>query len=268
MSPTFHRLSPFVGVEIRGLDPRAPDDAGRRVVRDALAAHHLVLIRGYELDEEQQVRLSEAVGSVSSRGGKGYAKAGRRASHVSNMHDDGVFRDGELSFHADLSFLEHLLSARSLYALVLPSTGGDTMFSNVGVAYDELPAATKARIAGRSARHAITYERDGVAYVDEFVRPLVEPHPDTGRPVLTASRAVTKEILGMERAEFRPLLKELWAHIEDPRYVYRHRWQLRDYVLWDNVALQHARTHFDPGEKRALRAVSIDSPRIAQLTAA
>ncbi len=72
----------------------------------------------------------------------------------------------------------------------------------------------------------------------------------------------------MERAEFRPLLKELWAHIEDPRYVYRHRWQLRDYVLWDNVALQHARTHFDPGEKRALRAVSIDSPRIAQLTAA
>jgi taurine dioxygenase len=265
---TLEKLSPFVGVEIRGLDPRVLDAGARKVVHDALEAHHLVLIRGYELDEDQQVRLSETAGVVSSRGGKGYAKPGRKFSHVSNIHDDGVFRDGELSFHSDLTFLDHPLSARALYAMVLPKEGGDTLFSNVGVAYDELPAGTKRRIAGLSARHAIAYERNGVAYVDEHVRPLVEPHPGSGRPILTASRAVTKEIVGMERAEFRPLLKELWAHIENPRYIYRHRWQLHDYVLWDNVALQHARTPFDPSEKRALRAVSIDSPRVARLTAA
>jgi alpha-ketoglutarate-dependent taurine dioxygenase len=74
--------------------------------------------------------------------------------------------------------------------MVLPKEGGDTLFSNVGAAYDELPEATKARIAGLKARHAINYERDGVAYVDEFVRPLVELHRH--RPSgPTASCAVT-----------------------------------------------------------------------------
>jgi alpha-ketoglutarate-dependent taurine dioxygenase len=261
-------LSPQVGVELRGLDPRAVDGAVTTLVRDALKAHHLILIRGVALSEDEQVQLSESVGRVSSRGGKGYAKAGRKVSHVSNMHDDGVFRDGELSFHSDLSFLEHLLTARSLHALVLPSWGGDTLFANVGAAYDELPEPMKERIAGLRARHAITYERDGISYVDEFVRPLVERHPESGRPILSASRAVTKEILGMERAEFRPLLKELWAHIENPRFIYRHQWRVHDFILWDNIALQHARTTFDPAEKRALRAVSIDSQKIAESVAA
>jgi taurine dioxygenase len=269
MPLTTTRLSPSVGAEIQGIDPRRLlSDAEAAFFRNMLRTYHLVLIRGCDLDEEQQVRLSELVGSVSARGGKGYAKAGRKFSHVSNMHDDGVFRDGELSFHSDLTFLEHPLSARSLYSLVLPSTGGDTLFSNVGVAYDELPDAMKKRIEGLQARHAITYERNGETFVDEFVRPLVQPHPEDGHLVLTASRAVTKEIIGMERSEFRPLLKELWTHIENPRYIYRHQWQLRDYILWDNVALQHARTMFDPAEKRALRAVSIDSPQVAALTAA
>ena len=152
-TPSVHPLSPFVGVEVRDFDPRTLDDAKRRFVRDTLRAHHLILIRGVDLDEDAQVRLCESVGSVSSRGGKGYAKPGRKFSHVSNMHDDGVFRDGELSFHSDLTFLEHPLSARALYAMVLPKEGGDTLFSNVGAAYDELPEATKARIAGLKARH-------------------------------------------------------------------------------------------------------------------
>ena len=60
----------------------------------------------------------------------------------------------------------------------------------------------------------------------------------------------------MERAVFRPLLKALWAHMEQARFIYRHQWQLADTLFWDNIAVQHARTPFDPKEKRALRAVS------------
>ena len=70
-------------------------------------------------------------------------------------------------------------------------------------------------------------------------------------------------MLGLERSEFRPLLKQLWAHMEQPRYVYRHTWRLGDTLFWDNIAVQHARTPFDPQEKRALRAVSVDDHAIA-----
>ena len=78
---------------------------------------------------------------------------------------------------------------------------------------------------------------------------------------------MTKEVVGLEREAYRPLLKALWAHMEQPRYVYRHRWQLHDCLFWDNIALQHARTPFDPKEKRALRAVSIDDPAVAAIWA-
>jgi len=90
------------------------------------------------------------------------------------------------------------------------------------------------------------------------VRAIIDTHPYTGRRFISASRAVTKEVIGMERAEFRPLLKALWAHMERPEYVYRHVWSVGDTLLWDNIATQHARTPFDASEKRALRAVSVD----------
>lgn len=51
--------------------------------------------------------------------------------------------------------------------------------------------------------------------------------------------------------------------MEQPKYVYRHSWQQGDTLFWDNVAVQHARTPFDPKEERALRAVSVDDPEIA-----
>lgn len=252
-------LSPVLGVEILDFDPRRPiDEATRDAILDAYDRHHVILVRGSELSEDDQLRFARLFGVASSRGGKGYARPDRTLSYVSNVHEDGVFRDGELSFHSDLTFLEHPLKARCLHALTLPSEGGETLFSNVMLAYETLPSDLKKKISVLKARHAIKYVKDGVEYVDEFVRPMVEPHPVNGRPVLMVSRAVTKEIIGMERPEFRQLLKELWAHIEKPAFVYRHTWKLYDFILWDNIALQHARTAFDPAQKRTLRAVSID----------
>ena len=262
-------ITDILGVELLGYDASVePDEEVATAVRNAFARHHLILIRGQEFSEEEQVRLCQLVGRISSRGGKGYAKPNRLSSFVSNVHDDGVFREGELSFHSDLTFLEHPLKGRSLHALMLPSKGGDTLFANVELAYERLPDALKERIAGLKARHAVKYEKNGETYLDEFVRPMVDRHPENGRPVLMISRAVTKDIIGMERPEFRPLLKEVWAHIEKPEFVYRHCWRPHDLILWDNISLQHARTHFDPTEKRALRAVSIDSEEVARRTAA
>ena len=113
------------------------------------------------------------------------------------------------------------------------------------------------------ARFAAVYDFGDRQETVEVVRPLVGTHPQTGRRFIAASRAVTKEVIGMQRAEFRPLLKLIWAHMEQSKYIYRHQWQLADTLFWDNIAVQHARTPFDPKEKRALRAVSIDDPAIA-----
>jgi taurine dioxygenase len=266
--PLNHRpLSDYVGAEILDFDPRNDiDAAAARELQTALLQHRVLLFRGKPLTEEQQVRLTQVAGVLTYRGYGNYTDPGKQSSLVSNAHKEGLFGDGELSFHSDLSFTPHILKARSLHALILPShaeAGGETLFSDVQAAYDELDPELKAKVEPLQARFAASYDFGDRQETVDFVRPLIGTHPQTGRRFIAASRAVTKEVIGMERSEFRPLLKALWAHMEQPKYVYRHRWQLGDTLFWDNIAVQHARTPFDPKEKRALRAVSVDDPAIA-----
>ncbi|HYF19649.1 MAG TPA: TauD/TfdA family dioxygenase [Ramlibacter sp.] len=260
-------LHDLLGAEVLDFDPReAFDDLRRRELLAALREHRVLLFRGTPVTEEQQVRLTQVAGVLTFRGYGNYVDPGKQSSLVSNAHEGGLFGNGELSFHSDLSFTPHILTARSLHALLLPSdpaAGGQTLFSDVQTAYEELDPELKARVEPLKARFAATYDFGDRQETVEFVRALIDTHPHTGRRFIAASRAVTKEVIGLERAEFRPLLKQLWAHMEQPRYVYRHTWQLGDTLFWDNVAVQHARTPFDPNEKRALRAVSVDDPAFA-----
>ena len=263
----FRPLHPLVGAEVTGFDPRQPfDEATRAGLMEGMRRHRVLLLRGIPLSEDEQVRLTQAAGVLTYRGYGNYTDPDMKSSLVSNAHEGGQFGSGELSFHSDLSFTPHILKARSLHALMLPSrpeAGGETLFSDVQAAFDELDPALKARVEPLQARFAAVYTFGERQETVEFVRPLIGTHPQTGRRFIAASRAVTKEVIGMERAEFRPLLKELWAHIEQPRFIYRHTWRLADTLFWDNIAVQHARTPFDPNEKRALRAVSVDDPAIA-----
>lgn len=270
MTISFHPLSPVLGAEVRGFDPRRQEysPAEVRTLQEGLAQYRVLSFRGFDMDIDDQIRVSEAAAAarLTFRGGIIYSDPNEKATFVSNVHKDGLFGNGELSFHSDLSFTEHILKARSLYSLILPSaaeTGGETLFSDVTLACEELEPRLRSRAEGLSARFEAIYPYPEGPLVVDHVRPLIGRHPATGKPFIAASRAVTKEVIGMERSEFRPLLKEIWAHMERPEYIYRHRWQLNELVLWDNIAVQHARTPFDPKEKRALRAVSLDEPAIA-----
>lgn len=271
MGMTFRPLHGSFGVEVQGFDPRLPfDGATADALYRALLEHRLLLFRDAPLDEAQQARLSTVAGVLTFRGAGFYSDPSKKSSLVSNVHADGLFGDGELSFHSDLSFTPTILKARSLHALLLPvspDAGGQTLFCDVQAAYDELPAELKERASGLQARFAATYDYGDRQETLDFVRPLIDTHPVTGRRFIAASRAVTKEVIGMPRETFRPLLKAIWAHMEQPRYVYRHDWRPGDTLFWDNVGTQHARTAFDPKERRALRAVSVDEPWVAEQAA-
>jgi alpha-ketoglutarate-dependent taurine dioxygenase len=152
----------------------------------------------------------------------------------------------------------------------VPSKGGETIFANAALAHQRLPAKLKQRVATLQGRHVWSYSESGDARPDpaafnaqtrHWIHPLVWPHPDTGEQVLLASKMFTDSIVGLPRAESDALLEEIFAHIEDPAVEYKHKWEVGDYLLWDNRILQHARAPFDPKEKRALLRVPIvDSP--------
>ncbi|NBT69042.1 MAG: TauD/TfdA family dioxygenase [Betaproteobacteria bacterium] len=256
------------GAQITELNlKQAFDEETKKQLYEALIKYKVLLFRGVELSEIEQVRLSTIAGDVAYRGSGNYSDPNKLSSLVSNAHPDGLFGNGELSFHSDLSFTPHILKARSLHGLIIPNDseiGGETLFSDVALAYEELDPKLKEDVETLQARFSATYTYpNGESITLDHTRPLIDTHPYTGQRFISASRAVTKEVLGMQREQFRPLLKALWSHIENPRYVYRHQWRTYDTLLWDNIATQHARTPFDSNVKRALRAVSIDDRSIS-----
>ncbi len=160
-------------------------------------------------------------------------------------------------WHSDLSFKPETAMITMLQSVALPSRGGDTEFANLHAAHDALPEATRRCIGGLRAVHSISKlrnpravisgRRDGAAefYARQDVEfppashPIVRTHPETGRKLLYLSPRFTIGIEGMDDAAAQPLLDALFAHQLRPEFLYRHRWQPGDLVMWDNRAVNH-----------------------------
>lgn len=272
MALEFRPLSPAVGAQVLGFDPARPyADTTVRELRDAFLQYHLLLVRGIEIAEEDEIRFSELFGPVSRKGDN--MKHGRKVMRISNVHKDGAFPTGELLFHSDHVFFQWPLKAIALYGEQVPSAGGDTLFSNAAAAWDLLPATLKERVRNLQAVNVYDYKvnagdrRFDPATVSpdapQHVHPIAWKHPDTGRTVLFVNPLMTASVVGMDPDESAALLQELFTYIQDPAVVYRHKWQLHDLVFWDNRILQHARTNFDPAQKRVLRRVPVAENELA-----
>lgn len=260
------RISPMLGAELVGFDLSAPYDAATvAALKKAFLDHHLLLVRGQECSTEDEVRLAELFGPVSKMGE--HMKHGGKTMNISNAHKDGALPNGELLFHSDQVYFKYPLKAIALYGVEVPSRGGETLFANAALAWDNLPPKLKERVQHLTAENVYDYgpnrgdqrvDRNSVS--ESAVRAqhaVAWPHPDTGRLVLLVNRMMTTRILGMSGEESDALLEELFPYIEDPKVIYRHAWRRHDLVFWDNRILQHARTDFDPSEKRVLRRVPI-----------
>jgi taurine dioxygenase len=197
---------------------------------------------------------------------------------LSNVVKDGQptgLADAGTYFHTDYSYLEVPARCTMLYSLVVPKTGGDTLFANQYAAYDELPAPMKRRIdkliglhhygnrddlneSSRTVASLLTEEQKGRM---QWVRhPIVRTHPFTGRKALYAVSGSSFGIEGMPDGEALMLLDELKTHATQPRYCYRLRYGVGDVVIWDNASLLHSATLTDPGYPRTLWRITVKEP--------
>jgi taurine dioxygenase len=94
-----------------------------------------------------------------------------------------------------------------------------------------------------------------------FTHPAVIVHPQSRRPCLFVNRLMADSFVGMERAASDALLEELCRHLEQPANIYEHEWRKGDVLMWDNLSTAHARTDFDPAERRALRRMALRGER-------
>ena len=276
-------LSLALGAEIAGIDLREDLSAAAIAeIIDAWHRHLVLLFRDQSLSEDDQIRFARHFGVLQKRtrpaeaiNEAGHTKYPQLTMLVSNIRENGKLigslPDGEMHFHSDQCYLEKPATGTFLYAIEVPSQGGDTLFLNMYKAYETLPPELKARIDGRKALNAYLYNSTTRAVngskVDftahpHYVQPIVRTHPDTKRKALYVNRLMTFTVEGMDEEEGSALLNRLFAHIEQDQFIYAHRWRVGDLVLWDNRCTLHARTDFSDKERRLLRRYTVLGDRV------
>ena len=162
-------------------------------------------------------------------------------------------------WHTDTSYDYVTAKATQLYALTIPSTGGDTLFASAYAVYDALPERLKRRIDGLKAtyKYGGRLKREVQLLEDEDrVRPaavhaLVRTHPETGRKAIYFNPGQVMDVVGLDQAESDALIAELKGYTESRDGDYRHKWRVGDLVLWDNRCALHAATgDYPPDERR------------------
>jgi taurine dioxygenase len=249
-------LSPLFAAEIVGLDLGRPLlGPVRRAVYDAFVRHHVLAFRGQRLGKDEQIAFTEQFGTLErhmrNRGGDN-----PWVHTVSNLGTDGrpSGKVNSTTWHTDKSFRPEPSLATILHAVTMPPDGGDTCFANMYAAYEALGDEDKARLDGLRVIHSweLSREKAGQKATPEEIRdappmahPLVRVHPDTGRKCLFMGEHAS-HIDGWPMAEGRALLARLEAHATGERFIYRHRWQPGDVLMWDNRCLLHrADPNFD-----------------------
>ena len=196
---------------------------------------------------------------------------------VSNVDDDGnlmppshpTVQQVSLAqlWHTDSSYRAMPCVGSLLHGVEISRTGGETRFANMYMVYDELPETLRRQVDGRRARHDFgnlhrlrdlkpLTEAERAAMPPTW-QPLVRRHPVTGRKSLYISPIYNDAVEGLDDAAARRLIDDLTEFAAQPRFIYTHRWEPDDVLMWDNRCTVHAVTPHDPTERRVMHRTTI-----------
>lgn len=261
-------LNPF-GAEIEGLDLRGTLDAETvGSLREVFDAQGVLILRGLDIAAEDQAYLTGLLAARVAMLDRAaiVATTHTYGNYVTNRDKDGYAPFGELLFHCDAMWAPTPMDAISLYGFIVEPPSVPTRFVSMAHALGTLPVELRARVQGLQAVHVQGQQRRGdhkhelvrieTETVNSTVKPVVFAHPRSGRSLLYVTQQQTARIEGLEEDESESLLEEVFAHLYRPDAILEHEWRKGDLVVWDNIALQHARGNVEmEGPERTLRKV-------------
>lgn len=272
--PEFRRMGPQIGVEVTGVDVKALDAAGFEAIYQAWLDYNVLVVRDQDLAIGDFLSYSRRFGPVVPHPSKStrhpavpeITMLGTNKFDADGNLIDAIYRRGAEGWHTDGAYNQQPFKATQLYALAVPSCGGDTRFASGYSAYEALPDRLKQRLEG--VKGAFTYggRRRGSPLLDKedqdwkpVFHPIIRVHPETGRKSLYFDPGKIVEIVGCESEESDALVPELKAYMIQPDAEYRHKWRKGDIVIWDNRCSYHkAAGDYPPEEDRIHWRVSIN----------
>ncbi|MET9040259.1 TauD/TfdA dioxygenase family protein [Streptomyces mirabilis] len=260
-----HPLTPHIGAEITGVDLSHPIGADLAdELRQALLEWKVIFFRDQrDFGPEDHAALAGLWGEPEANP---FFPKGDRAG-VSRLAKDAMAVGNENIWHSDHSFMAAPALGSVLRAVEIPASGGDTLWADMGAAYDNLPDATKQRIEGLTAEHdwvptwGATMTQERIAALRQTLpaveHPVVVRHPATGRRLLYVNEPFTTRIVGLGEEESRELLHGLVLQARIPEYQVRFRWQPDSVAIWDNIAVQHYAINDYYPQRRVMERIAI-----------
>ena len=279
-----NRMGPQIGVEVKGVDVKTMDEATWQRIYQAWLDYTILCVRDQELTIPDFIRYSERFGPVTPHPSKStrhpeYAKItmlGINKRDADGKLIDAIYRRGAEGWHTDGAYNQAPFKATQLYALAIPSRGGDTLFANGYAAYEAMPERLKQRLdgvigafsyGGKRGKSALLNPEDQ-DWVPVYHR-VIRTHPETGRKSLFFDPGKIVRIEGADEAESDQLIADLTGCMIQPDSEYHHKWRKGDIVIWDNRCSYHkAAGDYPPEEDRIHWRVSINDYGVEALEAA
>jgi len=293
MSLQLKPLHPLFVAEASGIDltrPLSTDEV--KQVNAAMNRYAVLVWRNQPMTQQEQLGFAGSFGPLDTGMKRVFQRPYERLEDerlidISNVDGTGQVakRDSPKNlsnfanqlWHSDSSFKNPRAAYSMLHAVILPSKGGDTEFTDLRAAYDALPGDLKEECATLQAEHYVLHTRIMLgddAYTDAQKKaippatwPLITTHPGSGRKVLFVG-VHARQILGWPTAEARMFLSDLLEHATQRQFVYTHKWQVGDTVMWDNRATLHRGRRYPLSDRRELRRTTVDDTPEAILVAA
>ena len=246
-----------LGAEIKGISLKDSSPENWKKINELMLEHKVLFFRDQNISPIEQINLAKRFGPLEKhvyvKGLDEYPEILRIKKGASEKHQWGE------TWHTDVSYNTNATKVIILRSRKIPPVGGDTMFSNMQLAYETLDADIKKKINGRKAIHSSLgasafvdkYEKmEGNGNLDEYSNshPIVRTHPETGKKILYVNSMYTKQIIGIEKNESDEILKEIFLHQERLDFTCRFKWTENAVALWDNrCTLHQGLTDFFPG---------------------
>ena len=250
-------ISGALGAEIEDVDLKDSSVSNFNLINKLLLEHKVLFFRNQDIAPEEQISLAKNFGPIERhvyvKHRDNYPEIIRIIKGANEKHQWGE------TWHTDVSYNVKPTKVIILRSVKIPPVGGDTMFSNMEIAYETLEEKIKEKIKGKTAIHSSLgaaafvekYEKmSGNGNIDEYsnTHPIVRTHPETGKKILFVNSMYTKKIIEMVQKESDEILKKIFQHQERLDFTCRFKWTENTVAIWDNRSTLHqGLTDFFPG---------------------
>ena len=265
-----NRLSPTIGGELLGVDLREDLTAEiKDLIYEALLVYKVIFFRDQDLTTDQHIQFSKNFGDLEVHP---FAPFKEGYPEVLKITHNEKSPGRENLWHSDVTWRKEPSLGSVLRMLEKPENGGDTLFSDMYAAYDDLSDEVKQKLEGAVAVHdfvgfrkRLIKEGKSPKEIEAFNKkfpmpehPVFRTHPDTGKKVIYVNRAFTQYIKGWEEDKSKDMLDFLYSRASTPEYQCRFAWENNSIAFWDNRACQHyANSDYWPQIRRVERVTIV-----------